>query len=136
MSNPNFKLARTVAAAALAVSLLILAFCCVMPQRKINNTYKAVEQDLVKAFNAVYADDYESAYIYCERVRDRTGKELGILEVYFDHSLVFDLYSASRSAAAMAKTEDPSQLLEELSELASALDYLYRIHKLNIYNIF
>lgn len=135
MTNPNFKLATVVVAAALIAALIILAFACVLPQRAITKTYKSIEQELKKSFDAVYADDFDAASLYCGHVRDLIGRMIGPLEIYFEHSIVFELYTASQSAAAIAEMQDPAQLLEELSELATAVDFLYRIHKFNIYNI-
>ncbi len=136
MTNPNFKRASAVALAALSLTLIILIIACMLPQITIKKIMKHIEPELRKAINAVYRDDYADATFHSKRVLEVVSNNMRNMELFFHHGDIKELYTSALTAASIAAEKDPAQLLEELCGVAASLEYLYRVNKLSVFNVF
>ena len=135
MKNPDFKASARTVWAAVIISAVLLTLVCVLPCVLIGRLYDEVSPLIDSARTAVSEEDYSSAEAYCKRITAAVEKDMRLLQLFYDHRDIYALYNAAASAEAIAPTEDPAQLLEELCSARTAIEMLRSRDRASIFNL-
>lgn len=135
-ADRDFTLMRAVIAAGLAASVALLAAICLLPQLIMGRIADTVSPALISAKEKAHSDKPSDALEDVVYIRETVENSCSELMMLFSHGELFELLRAVRAAEEIAPTDDPAQLLQELTSIETEIELLYGLNTISLENLF
>ena len=128
-----FSIASTIGMVTAAV---IIALSCVLPLRMIKELKEEIAPLAGKAVVLVLEERHEEAERTIDSICGKLAEKRNALMMLFGHDEIEELMYAANTAYELAKADDTSQLITELTNIINKCEFLLYSNDAGFENIF
>lgn len=134
--SKELKAFRIASFIGMIVAAAIILLSCVMPLRMINLLKEQITPLAEKAVSLVREEKHCEAERTIESIRACLDEKRNVLMMLFGHDEIEQLIYAADTAVELAKADDTSQLITELTAMINKCEFLLYSNDAGFENIF
>lgn len=115
--------------------MLLLLFLFIVPSMVLSNMCHALRTYTLEARSAAENSEQKTAVFHLEQAIEVFLEYRDGLHLFLNHQDVAELEASLRGALQIARVEMSGQLLMELENILTHLDYVESIERLTLYNL-